>query len=97
MRIVLQIAQGLFVLVGPRDRAAFLPAPNGTAVCKCFVDMGLGFLQFGSQLVAWPLHERIAMSAAFEDTRLDAAGPVRHLVGGDAGQHHRVHRTRVTA
>ena len=62
-----------------------MPVTNGTAVCKHCVDMGLGFLQFGSQLVAWPLHERIAMSAAFEDTRLNAAGPVGYLVGGNMG------------
>ena len=43
------------------------------------------------------MHEWVAMSAAFEDTRFDAAGTVRYLVGGNVGQEHGVHRPAVAA
>lgn len=37
------------------------------------------------------------MAAAFEDTRLDAAGPVRYLVGRDVGQHRCVQGVHILA
>ena len=37
------------------------------------------------------------MAATFQDARLDAAGPVRYLVGRDVGQRHGVDRTRIPA
>jgi hypothetical protein len=37
------------------------------------------------------------VAATFEDSGFDAAGAVRHLVGRDAGQHHRVQDTPLSA
>lgn len=61
---------------------------NGTAVRKPLIGLELGFCEFRPQFRARPLHERIALAAALQDARLDAAGPVGHFLGGDLGQHH---------
>ncbi len=70
---------------------------NGTAVCKPCDSMSLCLSQLLTELLAWPLHKRIAMATAFEDSWLDPAGPVGDRVGGQASQQHRVQRMDIPA
>ena len=44
------------------------------------------FLQFSPQDISGFLHERVAVAAAFEDSRFKAAGAVGNFTGGDLGE-----------
>jgi hypothetical protein len=48
-----------------------------------------------AQFVAWATHQRVMLAATLDDPRLDAAGSVGDLVGGDPFQHRRPQRAGI--
>ncbi len=75
-------------VVGPENVIAE-PAPNGTAVANVFSAKHLRFSERLAQLVPRGVHERVAMAAAFQNTRFDPARTEGYFVVGDAVQRRR--------
>ena len=71
------------------------PWVNGTSVSNHCNVMRLRFREFPSPLLAWVLHEGVAMTTTLENARFDPSGTVGHLIGGDVRQHRGMHRVRV--